>query len=105
MSLRTRLLIAVLGLLAIGFAGAGIVIYHLVQSSLIARVDNSFPLTASVGRRLRPPIRSSHPETDIFSRAISTVLRARDGHVLLKRIDSRAPLPPDVIAARPASHQ
>ncbi|MDX6617973.1 MAG: two-component system, OmpR family, sensor kinase [Gaiellales bacterium] len=105
MSLRTRLLIAVLGLLAIGFAGAGTVIYQLVQSSLIARVDNSFPLTASVGRRLRPPPRSSPPNTDIFSRAITTVLRARDGHVLVKRIDPRAPLPPDVIAARPTRHQ
>ncbi len=105
MSLRTRLLIAVLGLLAIGFAGAGAVIYHLVQSSLIARVDNSFPLTASVGRRLRPPPRSSPPNTDIFSRAISTVLRARDGHVLVKRIDPRVPLPADLIAARPTSRQ
>jgi two-component system OmpR family sensor kinase len=106
MSLRTRLLIAVLGLLAIGFAGAGIVIYHLVESSLIARVDNSFPLTASIGKRPRPPAAAtSPPNTDIFSRAISTVLRARDGHVLLERIDSRAPLPADVIATRPTSHQ
>jgi two-component system OmpR family sensor kinase len=105
MSLRTRLLIAVLGLLAIGFAGAGIVIYHLVQSSLIARVDNSFPLTASIGKRPRPPAATSPPNTDIFSRAISTVVRARDGHVLLERIDPRAPLPADVIAARPTSHQ
>ena len=105
MSLRTRLLIAVLALLAIGFAGAGTIIYHLVQSSLIARVDNSFPLTASVGRRLRPPLRTSPPSTDIFSRAISTVLRAPDGHILLKRIDSRAPLPTNVIAARPTRRQ
>jgi two-component system OmpR family sensor kinase len=105
MSLRTRLLIAVLGLLAIGFAGAGTVIYHLVQSSLIARVDNSLPLTASIGRRPTPPPRPPTSNPDIFSRAISTVLRAGDGHILVKRIDTRAPLPPDLIAARPTRHR
>jgi two-component system OmpR family sensor kinase len=106
MSLRTRLLIAVLGLLAIGFAGAGTVIYQLVESSLIARLDSSFPLTASVGGRLgTPPPRPSPPNADIYSRAISTILRASDGHVLLERIDPRAPLPASVIATRPTKHE
>ncbi len=99
------MLIAVLGLLAIGFTAAGAVIYQLVESSLIARVDRSFPVTASAGQRLRPPPRSSPPNGDIFSRKISLVVRARDGHLILKRIDPRAPLPANLIAAHPTSHQ
>ena len=101
MSLRSRLLIAVLGMLAVGFTVAGTVIYHLVESSLIARVDRSFPVAGTVGPRLKPPPRSSPPSASVFNRSISIVVRDRDGHLVLKQIDPRAPLPAADIAARP----
>jgi two-component system OmpR family sensor kinase len=98
-----RLLVAVLGMLAVGFTVAGTVIYHLVESSLIARVDRSFPIAATVGPRLRPPPRASPPSASIFNRSISIVVRARDGHVVLKQIDPRAPLTAADVAARPTT--
>jgi two-component system OmpR family sensor kinase len=103
MSLRMRLLVAVLGMLAVGFTVAGTVIYHLVESSLIARVDRSFPVAATVDRRLSPPPRSSPPSASVFNRSISIVVRARDGHVVVKQIDPRVPLPAADIAAHPTT--
>jgi two-component system OmpR family sensor kinase len=103
MSLRLRLLVAVLGMLVVGFTLAGIVIYHLVDSSLIARVDRSFPVAATVGPRLRPPPRSSPPNASIFNRSISIVVRDRDGRLVVKQIDPRAPLPAADVAARPTT--
>ena len=100
MSLRSRLLIAVLGMLAVGFTVAGTVIYHLVESSLIARVDRSFPVAGTVGPRLKPPPRSSPPSASVFNRSISIVVRDRDGHLVLKQIDPRG-LCLRQIAARP----
>ena len=100
-----RLLVAVLGMLAVGFTVAGTVIYRLVESSLIARVDRSFPIAATVGPRLRPPPRSSPPSASIFNRSISIVVRARDGHLVLKQIDPRAPLSPADVAARPTTRR
>ena len=100
-----RLLVAVLGMLAVGFTVAGTVIYHLVESSLIARVDHSFPIAATVDQRLRPPPRSSPPSASIFNRSISIVVRAPDGHLVLKQIDPRAPLPAAEVAARPTARQ
>lgn len=105
MSLRTRLLVAVLGMLAVGFTVAGTVIYHLVESSLIARVDRSFPVAATVDRRLSPPPRSSPPSASVFNRSISIVVRARDGRLVLKQIDPRAPLPAADIAAHPTTRK
>jgi two-component system OmpR family sensor kinase len=103
MSLRLRLLVAVLGMLVVGFTLAGIVIYHLVDSSLIARVDHSFPVAAIVDARLKPPPRSSPPNASIFNRSISIVVRDHDGHLVVKQIDPRAPLPAADIAARPTT--
>ena len=105
MSLRLRLLVAMLGMLAVGFTVAGIVIYHLVQSSLIARVDRSFPVAATFGPRLKPPPRSSPPNASIFNRSISIVVRDHDGHLVLKQIDQRAPLPAADVAARPTTRK
>jgi two-component system OmpR family sensor kinase len=104
-SLRLRVLVAVLGMLAVGFTVAGVVIYHLVESSLIARVDRSFPGAATVGPRLNPPPRSSPPSASIFSRSISIVVRTRDGHLVLEQIDQRAPLPAADVAARPTKRE
>jgi two-component system OmpR family sensor kinase len=100
-----RLLVAVLGMLAVGFTVAGTVIYHQVESSLIARVDRSFPVAATVDRRLSPPPRSSPPSASVFNRSISIVVRARDGHLVLKQIDPRVPLPAADIAARPTTRK